>query len=133
VCQLLYRDQPTFNQVVVADFMADGHFARHIRRMRALYEERRASLAVALAEVFEGRLNVQLQAGGMHLIARSTAFGSDLDLVTRANAQHLAPAALSRWSIERGHREQGLLLGFTNISQAAAVEVAVRLKRAIEV
>jgi len=133
VCRLLYRDQPTFNQAVVADFMIEGHFARHIKRMRALYEERRAGLAAALAQVFEGRLNVQLQAGGMHLIARSVDYGSDCDLVARANARRLAPAALSLWCAERGRKEQGLLLGFTNTPKTTAVEVAVRLKRAIEV
>jgi len=63
ICRLLYRDRPIFNQAVVADFMIEGHFARHIKRMRALYEERRAALAEALTDIFRGKLLIQLQAG----------------------------------------------------------------------
>ena len=48
--------------------MIEGHFARHIRRMRQLYAERRAALAEALASTLPERLRVELQAGGMHLI-----------------------------------------------------------------
>jgi GntR family transcriptional regulator/MocR family aminotransferase len=97
ICQLLYRDRPIFNQAVVADFMVEGHFARHIKRMRTLYEERRAALAEALTEIFRAKLRIQLQAGGMHLLARFADIGSDLDLVTRANSSGLAPAAFSPW------------------------------------
>ena len=40
ICQLLYRDRPIFEQAVVADFITEGHFARHIKRMRELYADR---------------------------------------------------------------------------------------------
>jgi GntR family transcriptional regulator / MocR family aminotransferase len=132
VCQLLYGDGPMFVQGTVADFMSEGHFARHIKRMRALYEERRAALVAALARVFEGRLTVDLQAGGMHLIGRSPAFRNDRDIVALARAQGLEPASLSRWYIEQGRRENGLLLSFTNIAPASAGAMAMRLRRAIE-
>jgi GntR family transcriptional regulator/MocR family aminotransferase len=111
--------------------MAQGHFARHIRRMRTLYAERRAALAAALDQIFDGKLNIELQAGGMHLIARCAQFKNDRLLVARAKAHSLHPAALSRWGIERGPQDQGLLLGFTNTPQSAAFEVALRLKQAI--
>jgi GntR family transcriptional regulator/MocR family aminotransferase len=128
ICQLLYRDRPIFNQAVVADFMIEGHFARHIKRMRTLYEERRAALAEALTESFRGKLLIQLQAGGMHLLARFADFRSDLDLVTRANSGGLAPAAFSPWGMELARAEQGLLLSFTNMPRESAQEMAMRLK-----
>jgi GntR family transcriptional regulator/MocR family aminotransferase len=128
ICRLLYRDRPIFNQAVVADFMIEGHFARHIKRMRALYEERRAALAEALTDIFRGKLLIQLQAGGMHLLARFADSRSDLDLVTRANSGGLAPAAFSPWGMELPRAEQGLLLSFTNMPQESAKEMARRLK-----
>jgi GntR family transcriptional regulator / MocR family aminotransferase len=131
IYELLYRDRPIFNQAIAADFMTEGHFARHIRRMRALYSQRRAALAAALAEVFDGQMSVQLQAGGMHLLARVAGCENDCDLVARANARGLAPAALSPWVIECEDR-QGFLLSFTNIAQEAAVETALRLKQAFD-
>jgi len=132
VCRLLYGGQPGALQTVVADFMSEGHFGRHIKRMRTLYQERRASLANALAKVFADRLTLQLQAGGMHLIARGPTLKDDRALVARAKAHGLAPAALS-WSYANpGRSEHGLLLSFTNIASANALEVATRLRRAIE-
>jgi hypothetical protein len=70
ICQWLYRDRPIFNQTIVTDFLMEGHFARHITRMRALYSERRSALAAALVEVFGDQMNVRLREGGMHLLAR---------------------------------------------------------------
>jgi GntR family transcriptional regulator/MocR family aminotransferase len=130
VCRLLYRDRPIFNQSIAADFLLEGHFARHIRRMRKLYSERRSTLASALAEVFGSRIDVQLQAGGMHLLARFADCRSDLDLAARARARGLAPAALSLWNIQ-SNCGQGLLLSFTNIPQEIALDVAIRLQQAI--
>ncbi len=131
ICRLLYGGPPTFNQAVVADFMVEGYFARHIKRMRALYAERRAALSAALERIFEGRLTVQLQAGGMHLLTQSRGFANDLALVKRAVAHGLAPSALSSWSIEPGRQEQGLLLSFTNVPAERAVEMVRRLRKAI--
>ena len=132
VCQLLHPGGPMLMQAIVADFMSEGHFARHIRRMRILYEQRRASLAKALVEVFADRLTVELQAGGMHLIARVPSVEDDRDLVARARAHGLAPATLSAWYADRGRSKQGLVLSFTNITPSSALEVAKRLRRATE-
>ena len=131
VRQLLYGGQPVLMQTVVADFMSEGHFGRHIKRMRTLYEERRASLANALANVFADRLTLQLQAGGMHLIARGPNLKNDRDLVARAKAHGLAPAALSPWYANPERSESGLLLSFTNITSANALKAATRLRRAM--
>lgn len=132
VCQLLYRDRPIFNQSVVADFISEGHFARHIKRMRELYAERRSALADALAKAFGGQISIELKAGGMHLLARFPNCQSDTAFVERANAHGLAPVALSPWRIEHDCG-QGLLLNFTNIPCEAAFEMVLRLKRAITV
>jgi len=130
ICRLFYRDRPIFDQAVVADFITEGHFARHIRRMRQLYAARRAALAGALAKVFDGQVNIELQAGGMHLLARFSGGESDTQLVERANAAKLWPAALSPWSVEHACG-QGLLLNFTNIPEEKAVEMAHRLRQAL--
>jgi GntR family transcriptional regulator / MocR family aminotransferase len=129
-CQLLYRDRPIFNQAVVADFISEGHFARHIKRMRELYADRRSALASALASVFNGQISVELQAGGMHLLARFPNGQSDTRLAERAIAHGLVPAALSTFRIEHGCG-QGLLLNFANIPGEQAFEMALRLKKAI--
>jgi GntR family transcriptional regulator/MocR family aminotransferase len=88
-------------------------------------------LADGLAAAFGERLRVDLQPGGMHLLARPIGNAHDTDLVHRAESHGLAPAALSPLSIN-SDCGQGLLLGFTNIPEERAAELAGALRRAIE-
>lgn len=129
ISRALHPDRALLIEAVVADFIRDGHFARHIRRMRALYAGRRLALSGALTDVFGDRFTIELQAGGMHLIARLKA-ERDEPLVTKAMMQGLAPEALSRMAIERDCG-QALMLSFTNIPPEQAPAMARRLKDAI--
>jgi GntR family transcriptional regulator/MocR family aminotransferase len=122
--------QPVLAQAVVARFMADGHFARHIRRMRGLYASRRAALAAALTKVFGDTLRIELQAGGMHILALLDPSADDAAISERANAAGLAIEPLSAAVIAH-RRGPGLLLGFTNIAADAAPLAAGRLHQAI--
>ena len=129
--ELLYRDRAALPQAIVADFMMTGQFARHIKRMRALYAERRAALADALEKLLGTRLTIQLRDGGMHLFAALSAGDDDVHVAERAQAAGLAPAPLSPWVAE--HRcAPALLLSFTNIAPGSALPVVRRLARALE-
>src|SRR5215468_11163761 len=77
---------PTLEQRVVAVFMAAGHFARNLKRMRTLYAARRRALANGLSRVFGDRITVDLKPGGMHLIARFGAGVCDIKLAELAQA-----------------------------------------------
>ena len=122
---------PALEQRVVAAFITEGHFARHLRRMRTLYAARRTALAAALGATFGPRLDLTLQAGGMHLLARFADTPADTVLVQRAAAAGLGPSALSVQSMAEG-MENGLLLGFTNVPEAAAPDLVRRLAAAIK-
>lgn len=122
--------EATLGQSVVADFMAEGHFARHLKRMRGLYATRREAFAGALRATFGTRALLARQAGGMHLLVRFPEFGDDVEMVRRAQAQGLAPTALSAHYIGR-KRQHGLLLSFTNIKEAQALEKSRALLHAI--
>jgi GntR family transcriptional regulator / MocR family aminotransferase len=123
--RLLTNGLPALEQRVVEAFMRNGHFARHIRRMRMLYADRRRGLATALQVAFGERVTVEMASGGMHLLARFPEAGDDGMLAKRAAQCGLAPTALS--SLTMAHDAgQGLLLGFTNV---AATEVAALVRR----
>jgi GntR family transcriptional regulator/MocR family aminotransferase len=119
-----------FEQAVVASFMAEGHFARHLKRMRGLYAARRAAMAAALTAVFGDRLTIELGAGGMHLLARPKNEVSDTELVRLAERRGLAPAAVSDHTVA-AQSETGLLLSFTNIPESAAIAACRTLEAAI--
>jgi GntR family transcriptional regulator / MocR family aminotransferase len=127
---LLGGEHGRFEQAVVARFMAEGHFARHLKRMRGLYRSRRAALATALAAAFGDRLRLELQSGGMHLLARPAADAPDTELVRLAESHGLAPAPLSAHAIE-ADLGPGLMLSFTNIPEAGAEAAAQALLAAI--
>lgn len=112
-------------QATVADFMVEGHFARHLRRMRALYAVRRGYLVRALAEVFGEHLQVQPQAGGIALLAGLDRPADDRALAAAANAQGLAVEALGDWWGGTPTRA-GLLLGFANLATPEQALAAVR-------
>jgi GntR family transcriptional regulator/MocR family aminotransferase len=122
---------PPLEQRVAAAFMADGHFARHLRRMRGLYAVRRRALAEALTAAFGDAVALELAAGGMHLLARFPGAADDGTLARRAAAAGLAPTALS--SLAMAHDcGQGLLLSFTNVPEGDAEALTRRLRTAIE-
>ena len=127
--RLLTNGRSLLEQQVVAHFMEQGHFARHLRRMRTLYAARRAALATALTTAFGDRATVELEAGGMHLLLRFAPEIADDALAQQARAAGLAPTALSSLTMAHG-AGSGLLLGFTNIPQDAAEPLARRLQEA---
>lgn len=122
----LQGGQSLLGQAVTAAFIAEGHFARHLRRMRTLYASRRKALAAALEATFGPRVLLEMEAGGLHLLARFPDGPDDGTLVRRSAAAGLAPTALS--SLALAHDcGQGLLLGFTNVPEDAALGLAERL------
>ena len=127
---LLTFGHSVLEQAVVASFMQKGHFARHIRRMRMLYAKRRQALVAALQETFAGRVRLEMQAGGMHLLARFAGEVSDVAMVRQAMACGLAPTPLSSMAVTHSHGD-ALLLSFTNIPTEAAPAVVRRLRDAI--
>jgi len=123
---------PQSTQAVVADFMREGHFPRHLKKMRLLYARRRAMLVAGLQKAFGDSVHVDLRSGGMHLIARFDGREEDdVTMARRAQQAGLNCQPLSARGVS-GPGAQGLLMGFTNIATAAeAGRLAARLRTAL--
>ncbi len=76
----------TLYQAVLTDFIREGHFARHIRRMRMLYMERRKALVNAIQNQMEDMTEVTGAEAGLHLVALLPP-GTDDVAVSRKAAQ----------------------------------------------
>jgi GntR family transcriptional regulator / MocR family aminotransferase len=124
--ELFAPSSSLLDQMVVADFLIEGHFARHLRRMRRLYAARRDALVSALRTVFDDQLALDVPAGGMHVIGRFSGRRNDAALAERAQREGLA--LLSSCLVGRPS-ELGLLLSFTNIPVEQATREAQRLHR----
>ena len=117
---------PVLWQQTLADFIRDGHFWRHLKKMRQHYARRRLWMEEALRE--QG-FAVVPQEGGIQLVVAVDA--DDQLLTAKANQAGLAVQALSRWRLKSEGRG-GLLLSFTNITSAEmAKQVARQLWEAI--
>jgi GntR family transcriptional regulator/MocR family aminotransferase len=114
-------------QSIVSAFIQEGHFARHIQRMRKLYGERRDVTAAGLENALRKYVSVDTQPGGMHLILRLLARRSDRRLVARMLDAGLYAEALTDWSSRRDGAS-ALLLNFTNVeSQIKAEDLGKRM------
>ncbi|MEL7628011.1 PLP-dependent aminotransferase family protein [Pectobacterium aroidearum] len=111
-------------QATVATFMEQGHFARHLRRMRSLYAIRRGYLVDELLQTLGSHLIVQPQAGGIHVLAKLAARGNDQSLAAAAQSHGLAIQALNDWRMSRSS-QGGLLMGFTNVTEPAMAKALV--------
>lgn len=112
---------PGLTQAIVTAFMAQGHFARHIQRMRKLYGERRQATVAGLESVLGKRMRIDSQPGGMHLILRLANRKPDRQVVARMRAEGLYAEALSDWTVT-DDGASALLLNFTNVATQRTAE-----------
>jgi GntR family transcriptional regulator/MocR family aminotransferase len=109
------RHPPTLDQAILAEFILEGHFGHHIRRMRQLYADRMAVLAEAAERRLGGLLEVVKAITGMRTVGWLQTGEDDQSVQSRANAQGLELAALSFFS-RRHPVRSGLMLGFAGCS-----------------
>jgi GntR family transcriptional regulator/MocR family aminotransferase len=115
------------DQDVLTDFINQGHFARHIRRTRALYAERRAALVNAIKDEFGTQLQIAGGEAGMHLVILLPKGLRDMEISARAAAQGLWLWPLSTAYIGKTKR-QGFILGFAGTPAAEMPSAVRRLK-----
>ncbi|MFY9823884.1 MAG: PLP-dependent aminotransferase family protein, partial [Thermoanaerobaculia bacterium] len=102
---------PALYQAVLTDFLAEGHFARHLRRMRLLYRERRGALVEALRSEPGTSLQVLGERAGMHLTAILESGACDRRISEQAASQGLWAMPLSACYLAEPSRS-GLVLGY---------------------
>ncbi|PWC36532.1 PLP-dependent aminotransferase family protein [Azospirillum sp. TSO35-2] len=114
----------TVPQAALHRFLADGHFASHLRTMRALYAGKRAAILDSIGRAFAGFGEAAAGEAGMHVLLRLPPRCPDHGLSERAAAIGLTTPALSGYG-GAGEGGNGLLLGFA-AHDPAALDRAVR-------
>lgn len=99
-------------QAILAEFISEGHFARHVRRMRQLYEKRQNILVSECRKHLEGLLEVEKADAGMHLVGWLAEGVDDQIISEKAAARKLKLAPVSSYSSKKLKRG-GLILGYT--------------------
>ncbi len=126
---LVDRGAPTLTQAAVADFIAEGHFERHLRRLRRLYGQRRAALGAALTARLGERVHFSPLAAGLHVMLFPEANVDEARLVREAAARGVRVHPGAPYHLERP-APPSILLGFSGLSETEIVEGVRRLAEA---
>ena len=122
---------PYLHQAALRDFLEEGHFARHVRKTRLLYGERRDALVRAIRREFGDDLKILGAEAGMHLVVTLPPGLSDRRIASRAADDGLWLQPLSEAYLGAGAR-QGFILGFGGIAAAQMEAQVRRLRKAID-
>lgn len=114
----LYREGHLMTHAAVAAFMAEGHYASHVRRMRVLYGRRRAMLV----NIIERRLGHEWlhrysSDAGLHLVLNLPTSMSDQQVVQAIHERGVLTRPLSRYYGGDSSPRQGLLLGYACVPE----------------
>ncbi|MGH8318244.1 MAG: PLP-dependent aminotransferase family protein [Steroidobacteraceae bacterium] len=118
-------------QMAMTDFIREGHFSRHIKRMRAVYQERRKALADAIRERAGGVLEVTGDEGALYLVVLLPSGVDDVELANRTARVTSPVLPLSGCYMgppERG----GLIIGYSNIDMREVRSMVDALKSIVE-
>ena len=118
------RHTPTLEQIVLAEFVREGHLERHLRRMRKVYGKRRQVLVEALDKYFGDRVHVYGDAAGMHLMARF----DDKDIFARAERNRVQLVKASDYYLSAAPANE-FMLGFSSLSERSIREGIKRLAK----
>jgi GntR family transcriptional regulator / MocR family aminotransferase len=120
-------------QPALAEFMAAGYFAQHIRRTRRIYAKRHTVLVEALEKYAEDLFELQHYDSGMHVVAHFkpvlTAVMSDIEAALHLRQHNLISTALSQ-TFQTQPKPQGLLLGFAAVPEK---EIGPNVKKLTDV
>ncbi|GGC96059.1 MocR-like pyridoxine biosynthesis transcription factor PdxR [Undibacterium terreum] len=119
-------------QDTLAAFISGGHLARHVRKMRQVYDRRRRLVLDALQADFPGRLQALPSAAGLHLAALAHE-GNDLQAIRQQAAAHgVSINTLGQYFIGRQPKQAGLVFGYGAIDEAAIPTAMAILRRLMQ-
>ena len=130
IVSITARHAPVLDQAALADFIAEGHFGRHLRRMRAHYAERLQALLDAGRKHLAGRLELSHIEAGLQTVGWLAPGLSSSAVVAAAGRRGVTVTPLSEYAVglsanRQSHIDRALHLGF------AAVDPD-RLRRGVE-
>jgi GntR family transcriptional regulator/MocR family aminotransferase len=130
-CRVMVDLQPaTIPQAALADFIEEGHFTRHLRRMRNLYGSRQSLLLETARGELSGLLEIQESEAGMHLVGWLPPGMSDMEAQRAASKRDVLALPLSAFSL-KPVTCGALMLGYTAFNEREIRAGVRRLKTAL--
>jgi GntR family transcriptional regulator / MocR family aminotransferase len=124
-------NSPLIEQATLAEFINEGHFGRHMRRMRRLYENRQQMLVSEIKKHLADILEVENSISGMHVIGWLPDGVKDSAAVEKAAQFSIKTASVSALSLTPNQRN-GLILGYTAINEKQIKKGVKQLAKALK-
>ena len=116
---------PSAIQAALADFIVEGHYGSHVRRMRALYAERRACLIRGIEGELSPWLKLAPGEGGLQLAAFLPEGADDRAIAATAADAGLFLSPLALYRLEQGR--PGLYMGYASVPESALISAIRQL------
>ncbi|ARP89664.1 DNA-binding protein [Bordetella genomosp. 9] len=127
----LYREGQMMTQATLARFIDGGYLASHIRRMRALYQQRRDAILEAIGQTYGNGLSVHGGEAGLHLVLALPDGVDDVEVTRRAEAAGILVRPLSGYYASPRSAPSGLILGYGCVAAERIASSFATLARAI--
>ena len=127
----LQRPGQVMIQAALADFIEEGHFASHIRRLKQIYAERRRLLQTALASISDVGATLSPVDSGLHLVVTFDAHCNDVLIAEMAAGLGLRVYPLSRYCFGSA-TEKGLIIGYAYAATDSITHYGNMLAKVIE-
>jgi GntR family transcriptional regulator / MocR family aminotransferase len=118
---------PLINQAILAEFIMEGHFARHVRKMRQLYEARQEILLSEAKKNLAGMIEMKKSPAGMHLIGWLAENFDEEKIVAEAAAENIKLSTISSYYLHNSPHK-GFSFGYTAFDESQIKEAISKLR-----
>ncbi|MED4017513.1 PLP-dependent aminotransferase family protein [Sutcliffiella cohnii] len=110
------RHNSSLEQIVLARFMKEGHFLKHIRKMKRIYQRRRTALVNSLEKYFD-HFTIIGENTGMHLVVEFPVIQFDKKLLQQLYCEGIKVYPVDEYAINKGNHSNKLLLGYGSLRE----------------
>jgi GntR family transcriptional regulator / MocR family aminotransferase len=128
----LYREGQLLQQAILAEFINEGHFTSHIRKMRTLYGQRRQALLDAATQRYGDALPAVGGDAGLHLVIQLPEGSDDRLVAAAALERNIVVRPLSGYYARPAQAPSGLLLGYACVADEEIAPAFSELAYAID-
>lgn len=127
-CSFMASTVSRIDQLILDEFIREGHYERHLNKMRKIYKNRRDVLLAGLKSL-GGQFRVSGENAGLHVLAHYTGLKTERELIGEAKRAGVRVYGLSDFQVEGAGATDTLILGYAGMSEEEIEEGTRRLKK----
>ncbi|MGY0038307.1 MocR-like pyridoxine biosynthesis transcription factor PdxR [Pedobacter sp. NJ-S-72] len=122
------RQSPVIDQAILTNFIMEGHFLRHLRRMKLVYKKAQQELISLLYQYFGLDIRISAADAGMHLVVWFLKDEVTKDITHQAKEYGMNLYAIDELAIKFKH-PAALMMGFTGFKKEMMEQAVINLKK----